>query len=307
MKRKSPPNPNTDEYGLLAAIWILSCNDQIAYMTYEGIKYRLGLSGEYDLRGLVASRGELFRAKVPQNRLDQWKREMLTGEHLPSWIREKDKSERQVAIERLTPEDLFRNQFRTEANAPRAQLEIITWGLEHIETIRRAGVENREERTKRWTSFRIPLLSTIVALVAVIGGSLLQWANIQSQRQTQLQTLDFQKQLKYYEVELKPKLEGYSSLINAMLEMLRSAEQGDTKQMSSNEERVRLALYSLEPFLSPDRRQEYSSNMGAYVKQCSNVAVAVGRATSDRKESRLVALRYLVEYKDNLAKDLFGH
>lgn len=152
------------------------------------------MPAEYDVRELIAGHGELFRARVPNQRLDKWKTEMLAGQRLPSWIREKTElQDRRAAIERLTPDDLFRNQFRTEANAARADLEVIRWGLEHVESLRAARADLQEARVKKWTSMRIPILSTIVALVAVVSGALLQWANIQAQRQTQQQSLETQR------------------------------------------------------------------------------------------------------------------
>lgn len=58
-----------DVFDILSAIWILSCNDENPIMTYRSIKYRLGLPENYDAKGLIESRGELFRKGVPQNRL----------------------------------------------------------------------------------------------------------------------------------------------------------------------------------------------------------------------------------------------
>jgi hypothetical protein len=315
MGRKSTSAATHDDFGLLSAIWILSCNDQIPYMTYEGIKQRLGLPREYDVRILIAGHGELFRARVPNERLNKWKAEMLAGQRFPSWIREKaDLLERRAAIEGLTPEDLFRNQFRTEADAPRADLEVIRWGLEHVESLRSAQAESQEAKVKKWTSMRIPILSTIVALVAVISGALLQWANIQTQRQTQQQTLetqrqalDTQRQLKYYEVELKPKLEGYSTLMNSMRESLKNADQRDGASTSASLDRARVAFYNIEPFLNYDEQEGMFEDFEKFIVICHELAGGKTQPFSSPEKRRREATALFVHLQDRLFEQLFAH
>src|SRR5262249_29951579 len=216
---KTKSSMGSDHFGILAAIWILSCNDRIPYMTYEGIRYRLGLPEGYNLPELISKYGELFRREVPWQRLDRWKELMLGGDALPSWIAEKkETAEQQAAISSLTPQDLFRNQFRVELESPSAPVEILEWGLEHIERLRKASVEAREERIKRWTSIRMPLLtmcvSAAIALTTVLVSGWMQ------SRSMALQAASFhtQERLKYYEVELKPKLESYSAVMGSLVE-----------------------------------------------------------------------------------------
>lgn len=131
-----------DEFDILSATWILASNDENPSITYEGIKYRLNLPDDYDVRELISSRADLFRRGIPRQRLDKWKQEMLEGKHLPSWIREiEDDAERQSTISSLTTNDVFRSQFRAERDAPQSEIEIITWGLEHIDRLRKANIE----------------------------------------------------------------------------------------------------------------------------------------------------------------------
>lgn len=300
MARKSTSAATVDDFGLLSAIWILSCNDQIPYMTYEGIKQRLGLPPEYDVRGLIAGHGELFRARVPNERLNEWKKEMLAGQRLPSWIREKAESQdRRAAIEGLRPEDLFRNQFRTEANAPRADLEVIRWGLEHVESLRSVQVELREARIKKWTSMGIPVLSIIVALTAVVSGAFLQWANIQTQRTMQQQTLEAQR----YQVESSPKLQAYSSLTDLMRDSLLSACQGDDKATSSSLQHARLAYFKIVPFLNEPARGSLSAQLENYEKSCSGLAAE--KDENRRWENCNNVSASLTSFDDELVKDLF--
>jgi hypothetical protein len=56
-----------DEYAILSAVWIIACNDDIASITYQGLVYRLNLSPDYDIKGLVRHHPELFRQGMKKN------------------------------------------------------------------------------------------------------------------------------------------------------------------------------------------------------------------------------------------------
>jgi len=140
-----------DELDVLAATWILACNDDHPVITYEGIRYRLGLPADFDVKRLVRSRGELFRPGATHAELEEWRAEMLSGKALPSWVRAVgDKHEREQVIRALSRQDVFRSQFRAEPHAPRASLEVTNWGLERIERLRRSRAELREATERRW-------------------------------------------------------------------------------------------------------------------------------------------------------------
>src|SRR3990172_7246873 len=115
-----------DEFAILTATWILASNDENPLMTYTGINYRLDLPSNYDIRRLINSRGELFRRGVQDFRLEEWKRKMLpSSASRPLWIRELGNEETQiVAINRLTPDEIFRSQFRPTSGAEKSPIEI---------------------------------------------------------------------------------------------------------------------------------------------------------------------------------------
>jgi len=162
-----------DVFDILSAAWILACNDENEIITYEGIKYRLNLPDNYNVKALIQSRGELFRRGVPRYRLKEWKEDMLAERHLPSWILEiEEPSARKQAIEALTPDDVFRSQFRAEKDAPRAPVEIIDWGLQHIDRLRKASIEAREQSAKSWQMwlvFVVGIINTGLSLETTAG------------------------------------------------------------------------------------------------------------------------------------------
>src|SRR4051812_27274529 len=174
----------TDDLDILSAIWILSCNDENPILTYRGITARLGLPDPFDIRGLVRGRSELFRPGVLNSRLEAWKQQMKTGKKRPAWITEiQNKIEQERAIDGIMKDDVFRNQFRIEAEAPKCELQIIDWGLNHIERLRKSAAEEKEARSRRWGTVIIPLASLLIAGLSIFGSAAVQWKSLQEQRE----------------------------------------------------------------------------------------------------------------------------
>jgi hypothetical protein len=154
---------DVEELDIVSAVWILASNDETSLITYEGIRYRLDLLHNFDVRSLVRKRGELFRSGANAKHLEAWKEEMLAGRHLPSWIRAiADDAEKQKTIKSISVNDVFRSQFRTSGSignlpwrADRSAIEIIKWGLEHIDRLRKANLEAREATAKSWQMWLI--------------------------------------------------------------------------------------------------------------------------------------------------------
>jgi len=280
MRNKEVAVGSAAKFGVLSAIWILCCNDVIPEMTYEGIRFRCGLFDINEVKGIVKARGELFRAKVPRDRLDRWKEQMLNCERLPSWILDIDDiHERERVIKELKPEDLFRNQFRAEEDAPQAPLEILKWGLEHIERLRKAEVEGREEERQVWSTIRIPVLSTIIALTAVLGSCVMQTFTLHQQDVQRKKDVEIQSRLKYYEVELKPKLEGYTTLMKSLAQAGEDVKTRNAKGLNTSLSSAESALYSFEPFFEEDReKQEKAKQIWAryrdFAEKCRSLITA---------------------------------
>lgn len=169
-KKRYIAKSKRDKFDVLSALWVLACNDPISIMSYKGIKYRLKLPADYDIESLVEERGELFRPGVPSRRLEEWKTAMeLQVSKRSAWIRDLDDETSQLkAIKALSIDDVFRSQFRIERDAPPSTLEIIGWGLQHIERLRKANLEAREEVIKRWQLWSVILLSVINIVVTLL-------------------------------------------------------------------------------------------------------------------------------------------
>lgn len=161
-----------DVFDVLSATWVMVCNDENPIITYEGIIYRMKLKPSFDIRGLIQTRGDLFRRGVLEWRLSAWKDRMLEGKSLPSWISEiQEESLRKKTIMELTTDDVFRCQFRVKADSPQASLEVIDWGLQHIDRLRKANYEARDKSAKSWQMwlvFGASLLNIAATIIAVL-------------------------------------------------------------------------------------------------------------------------------------------
>lgn len=164
-----PDKYDVDEFDVLSAAWILSCNDENPIITYDGLKHRLGLPGGYDIKLLIAKRGELFRKGVPEDRLQRWKYEMLAGKHIPSFIKVlNSEDDRRNAINALSAHDVFRCQFRTSGNAEKSPIEVINWGLQHIDRLRKAKLEFKDVSAKQWQVWLVFGAAVVGVIVQII-------------------------------------------------------------------------------------------------------------------------------------------
>ncbi len=127
---------------------------------------------DFDIERLVRRRAELFRPGVTPRRLKEWQQKMLNGKSLPAWLREiDDKEARSEEIRALTVDDVFRSQFRAEQDAPRSSVEILDWGLEHINRLRKARLEAQEATIKSWQIlllFALGILNVTATIIVAV-------------------------------------------------------------------------------------------------------------------------------------------
>jgi hypothetical protein len=288
---------NPDDFDILSSIWIISCNDENPIMTYEGIKHRLNLNDDFNLKELISSRADLFRLKIPIDRLDVWKKDMLNGCHQPNWIKEiKDKESREKKINSFCPDDIFRNQFRTKSNSEKCPIEIIDWGLQHINRLRLAINETFENRIKKWSSVWIPIASLIVAFSAVISSSIIQ-----------NKTQEVQTQLKKYEVSFKPKQENYSIFLCTLLIAFDCAREKNHNLLLINLDKLEMSYYNMEPFLCNAERKKIWQYYQEFSKMCLTYEALPYEKRTDSVNSKYLDLfiNYKIFFRDILFPNLF--
>jgi hypothetical protein len=195
------PIAQADDLDVLSAIWILSCNDENPMIFYEGIQRRLGLPTEVNIRALVQSRRELFRPKVSESGLQKWK--SLVKDHkkpVPEFIdNSADEATTFKAIDAISRDDAFINQFRVRDNAETCSIDLIDWGLKHIDRLRTSVAEEAESKTKFFGTVIIPIVSLFIAFCSIAVSGYLQF-----------KSMNEQNYLKMYEISFKPKQEAYT-------------------------------------------------------------------------------------------------
>jgi hypothetical protein len=286
-----------DEFDILSAIWIMSCNDDNEIITYEGIKYRLNLQPAFDLKSLIKGRAELFRRGINSNSLEQWKNDLLSRspERLPSWIRViEDNVKRLEIINSLSPDDVFRSQFRAARGSPKTDINVIQWGLDHISRIRSAKNESREQKFRKITNLVIPTISLLITLVTVICSAYFQYSNILTQRE-----------LKRNEITLRPRNESYSRFMNYLLSSFKSADNRDKNTLSTNLDNVESAYFALEPFLKNDIKDSLWAQYQQFNVMCMQLVLEP--IDSKKNDDFLKSYNWYKSYfHDNLYSALFG-
>lgn len=304
-KNKLPNSIELEEAGLLSAIWILACNDENPIMTYESIRYRLNLPKTYDLQSLIKKRSELFRLGIPSRKLDEWKKEMLSGKSIPSWINEiKDNKAREEVINSLSPNDVFRSQFRAKKENTKSPVELINWGLEHIDRLRKAKVEEKEISWKWLKEGVIPVLSISVALAAIVASSCIQGISINSQEELKKYELDSQEKLKKYEVSFNQRNEGYASIMKSFELVFKSIEAGNKNDFQTNLEQLESSYYKIKPFLTVEAQSRFSRKLTDYKKYMNELYIQSSSKHFPIKD-QITYEEFKYYFEDTLYRDLF--
>jgi hypothetical protein len=293
-----------DQLDALSAIWILSCIDENPILTYRGIVNRLNLDEKLDIPALVGSRRELFRPGVLKSRLEDWKQKMRAGKSLPGWILEiEDGTERTKVIDGLSRSDVFRNQFRVPRNAPKCDLEIIDWGLQHLDRLRKGALEARDEKIKRVSTLFLPAGAIITSLFVGLGSL---FGSIYLQRMT----ANDLRELKQYEVSFKPKQEGYANLMSALQDVMLATFNGNEMKVLSEINRMESSFHALEPFLDASTRVEIFRTLSQFIQFCADEVVKkppisgadINTLQSDRYKA---AIQQIAVYKTSFQTRLF--
>jgi hypothetical protein len=299
-KRHASTERNED---LLPAIWILSCNDENPIITYKGIAARIGTT-EADAQRLIGAHRELFRPGILPSRLNRWKDRMRAGRNLPGWLLEiADQEERENAIEGLSAKDVFRNQFRVEDGAPKCSIEIINWGLSHLDLMAKRAATTREEKLKRIGTVILPMGAILVSLLVALSAQGLQW-----------KTSNDQRALKFYEVNFKPKQENYAAFMSAFNEATVACSSGSSQNALIQVNRMESAYFALEPFLDEENRKAIFSKHVQFSTLCEAQARKPAVAGRDWKDVDKEASEKLVLeitslkqfFRENILKSLFG-
>jgi hypothetical protein len=160
----------------------------------------------------------------------------------PSWVRAiRDAGARLSAINALTSDDGFRNQFRVQ-DGKRANIETISWGLEHIERLHKSIAAARDERWKL-LNFGVPLLSVMVSAGITLFALQGSW------KQTRVAACLQQAQvlLKHWELNARSRDDGFKTFMTEITNVYEIAFRKDANSLRESLRKMRQALHLMEP------------------------------------------------------------
>lgn len=282
-----------DELSQIAAIWILASNDEDSIITYKGIADRLGININ-TVQSLINRRRELFRLGASQDHIDGLKRKLgsLQLDRMPAWLQKiSNDIERNSAIENINYDSVFRSQFRTQDRAPKSPLEIVEWGLRHLDSLRKAEGEKQEKKFKNWQSL-FTLLSLLLALSSLASTFYLQNKNISTQ-----------KEMKILETTFKPKQEAYSQFMYSVYDAYMNARVKDFVGFQDHLHKIELEYYILEPFLDEYRRKSVWNQNEQFSAMCRSLIFESDTTKFEGYDSSF--RRYQEFFHENLYPALF--
>jgi hypothetical protein len=161
-----------------------------------------------------------------------------------------------------------------------------------IKTLIQIAIElhdRQKEKSERWKVW-LPL---IVVIITVLSSFYVQYDNNKNQ-----------SNLKHYEVELKPKLEGYTSFMKSISQSYSSAQSNDFEQMMKSLDRAEDSYFIIEPFLSNSDKDSIWANYQNFTSTCYLLSKS-DSLRSDLTKSSGTFLKYKNFYRKYLYNALF--
>ncbi|MDQ6701660.1 MAG: hypothetical protein M3Z96_00365 [Pseudomonadota bacterium] len=173
---------------------------------------------------------------------------------------------------------MFRSQFRTEQTPGVSTTEQVKLGIEHIDRLRKAGMETREERLKRITGFWLPALALVVTAIATLGGFYINSQSLENSRQSARQTAGLtaaDAEIRLWDLASRERGDAYESSLDAMQLAFDAAGHGDDAEMQKQLTRIRVNLFRLEPLIEKsDWREPLWGDYKKFGELCSERLVA---------------------------------
>lgn len=242
-------------------------------MTYRYTAERLDGANIESIKAIVGKRPELFRLKISVETLEAWKNDMLGRKRLPAWVKEADnKNDFEKFIAELQISDVFHSRFRILENSEPTKIEIIEWGLQHIDRLRKSSLDSIEVNRRWIKEWLIPILSILVAVVTVICSSVIQYFGLITQEASQIRTIESTEKLKKYEVSFAQRTAAYSKLMDAVDSVQHEAVTGNVEKVLIDLQRIEAAFHQLRPFLSPNAQREFIDINSEYTKFLSEIS-----------------------------------
>jgi hypothetical protein len=302
----------------VSVIWMLASNDADAIITYRGIADRVPDLTVPGAKALVRAWPELFSPIVAAGWLTEWKQWVITDGHYPRWVlalhpdnpagdAQAIKDARNEAIRNLDRGDVFRSQFRTRDQPARSTTEQIKLGIEHLDRLRKAGMEAREERLRRITGFWLPALALGVTAIATAGSVFVNMESLENSRQIARQSAELtaaDAEIRLRDLAARQRGDSFESIMDSIQSSFEAAGRGDETELHEQLSSIRKHLFKLEPLIetSGSRGQLWES-FKRLADLCS-ARLSAGKAIT---ASRLAEMQASFETLRNNTHDRLYH
>jgi len=241
---------NIKEYKLATSIWIFSCNDNLAIMTYKSLNDRISNIQRKDIEDIVNKFPELFQVRIPKKHLDNWKEDMKNKNNRPKHIAILNEVNQELEINKITLNDIFRNRFRNSQNAIKTEQEILKWGLNYLDDIYSLKDKKYDKYYFRWGNFILPLLSLLIAGYSI-------WASVESNNMR----LEFEKLKNNRELILPD----YNIFLTSLSNSLHNgAILNDNKYLINEISKSRSSLIKLKPYIDSSKFENLTRELTDY-------------------------------------------
>lgn len=308
------------QYDKLISIWTFSCVTSNPKIAYESLVYRYDFQTIDEAKNLVKTFKEMFLPGIITSELESIKAQFQTENakddkvnDLPAWLINKgDAATREPIIQALDKDSFFSSQVRFSDTIPPSSVEVLKWGIEHIERFRKEKKEKQEKRKKDIKEMWLPVASVVLSLFAVsIAGLVPYWTAgkqeklqadlINSQKELQKAHIDHEKILKYSELQVSSKQAGYSIFMKYLDDSYNNAAKNDSEALMNSLYQAELAYYDLEQFL------KVQTNLWKNFKEktlgCDNLKTCEVKPKIENYKNNFVANKDII--KDEMFKELF--
>lgn len=166
MGKKTQLKKDSPEYfKILSAIWMISNTEECPLILYKQLYISLKISESIDLKGIIQDNREFFKHGSNQKELDImktiWKRDGLN----PDYLKTSQKSEEvNNNIDKIGTDDVFKSYFRISGCNEKTSIEIINWGVNHIDKLQQAIKDKKKYMIFRFSAILLPLFTMIFSM-----------------------------------------------------------------------------------------------------------------------------------------------
>jgi hypothetical protein len=176
-----------------------------------------------------------------------------------------------------------------------ATCRVIDWGLQHIERLRKADSDAREEKVRRWTTIVIPALSLLIALLSIGATTYMQYETLQTQSVNSI-----------YQVTIQPKQANYASLMSSLFSAFEAAIAPDPARMYTYIDEVEKSIYAVEPFLDERHREELWEEFQSFQSFCAALVQSeAGQHSADKNAADQDFVAFRSTFRQLLYRSLF--